>query len=114
MERSTQQSSQNRNAQRLQEQGTTTFDGHFAPRLNVALYRGLYAAAGGNLRYLKQTGAKSFALAGANVATGYRFPVVRPLEARVDISYTVFKERKDFPFAENTVAVMLGVAMGLR
>jgi len=102
------------NAQRLQEQGTTRFDGHFAPRLNVALYRGLYAAAGGNLRYLEQTGAKGFALAGANVATGYRFPVVRPLEGRVDISYTVFKERNDFPFAENTVAVMLGVAMALR
>ena len=102
------------NAQRLQEQGTTRFDGHFAPRLNVALYRGLYAAAGGNLRYLAQTGAKSFALAGANVATGYRFPVVRSLEGRVDISYTVFKERRDFPFVENTVAAMLGVAMALR
>jgi len=100
--------------QHTQQNGATFFDGHFAPRLNVAIYDGLYAAAGGDVRYIGQRGQKGFALAGANVAAGYRFPVVGPLEGRVDISYTAFKERSNFPIAQNAAAAMLGVAMALQ
>ena len=97
-----------------QQNGATFFDGHVAPRLNVAIYRGFYAAAGGNIRYLKQTGGKGFALAGANVATGYRFLVVGPVEGRVEASFTAFKERANFPLAQNAAAALLGVAMALQ
>jgi hypothetical protein len=100
--------------QRTQEHGFTLFDGHIAPRLDVAITRGLYAGAGGNLRYLEQTGAASFAVAGANVAVGYRAPLNPQLEGRAEIGYTVFKPRRNFPFAENDVAVLLGVAMALQ
>src|SRR5712664_132455 len=100
--------------QRIQQQGATLFDGNVAPRLNIAIYRGLYAGAGGNLQYVEQTGSKGIAFAGANVGAGYRFSVSQPLEGRVDISYTVFKERADFPFAQNTLAVLLGMAIALR
>jgi hypothetical protein len=98
--------------ERTQQAGATLFDGHVAPRLSVAVYRGIYTAVGGNLRYLEQTGAKGFAIAGAHVASGYRVPL-GALEARVDVSYTVYKERTDFPFAQNSLAVQLGIAMAL-
>ncbi len=100
--------------QRIQQRGTTLFDGHIAPRLNVAIYRGLYAGAGGNLQYVEQSGSKGIGFAGANVGAGYRFSIVQPFEGRVDITYTMFKEREDFPLAQNTIAVLLGVAMVLR
>jgi len=100
-------------AQRTQQQGATLFDGQLAPRLNVAICRGLYAAAGGNVRYIAQSGAKGIAFAGVNVAAGYRVGVVERLEGRVDLSYTAFKPRADFPLAQNTVAVLLGLAIVL-
>jgi len=100
--------------QHTQQNGATFVDGHVAPRLNVAIYRGFYAAAGGNIRYLEQTGGKGFALAGANVATGYRFLVVGPVEGRVEASFTAFKERANFPLAQNAAAALLGVAMALQ
>lgn len=101
-------------AQRIQQQGTTLFDGHVAPRVNIAIYRGLYAGAGGNLRYVEQSGSKGIAFAGANVAAGYRVAIIQPLEGRIDISYTMFKEREGFPLAQNTMAVLFGLAMVLR
>jgi hypothetical protein len=101
-------------AVREQEGGTTLSNVHFAPRLNVAIYRGLYTAAGGNVWYLERTGASGFALAGANVAAGYRVPVARILEGRLDLSYTAFKQRRNYPFATTDVAALLGIAMALR
>lgn len=101
-------------AQRTQEAGSTLFDGHLAPRLNVAVYRGLYAGAGGNLRYVEQTGAKGFAVAGAHVAAGYRSKLTNALEGRLDVSFTAFKQRTNFPFAQNSLAALLGVAVALR
>ena len=101
-------------AQREQQQGITFFDGHFATRLDVAISRGVYAAAGGNIRYLEQTGTAGFALSGANGAIGYRFPLIYQLEGRTEVSYTVFKERRNYPFAENDLAVLMGVAMALK
>ena len=100
--------------QHTQQNGATFFDCHLAPRLNVAIYDGLYAAVGGDVRYIGQTGQKGFALAGAHVAAGYRFPIVGPVEGRIDISYTAFKERANFPIAQNAVAALLGVAMALQ
>ena len=100
-------------AERSQQSGFTLFDSHVAPRLSFAVYRGIYAAVGGNLRYVQQTGEKGFAIAGAHVASGYRVPL-DAFEARVDVSYTVFKERTNFPFAQNSVAVRLGIAMALQ
>jgi len=101
-------------AERLQQHDTTLFNLHLAPRLNVAIYRGLYAGAGANVLYVDQTGAKAFAFAGANVAAGYRFTIVPPLEERIDISYTAFKQRADVPFAQNSVAILLGLSIPLR
>ena len=100
--------------QRTQEQGITRFDGHVAPRLDVAITGGVYAAAGGNVRYFQQTGAAGFALAGASIAVGYRFPLIQQLEGRTEVSYTVFKERRNYPFAENDLALLMGVAMSLK
>ena len=100
--------------QHTQQNGATFLDGHLAPRLNVAIYDGLYAAVGGDVRYIGQTGQKGFALAGANAAAGYRFPVVGPVEGRIDVSYTAFKERANFPIAQNTAAALVGVAMALQ
>jgi len=100
-------------AHREQQQGVTFFDGHVATRLDVAISHGVYAAAGGNIRYLEQTGSAGFALAGANAAIGYRFPLIYQLEGRTEVSYTVFKERQNFPFAQNNLAALLGVAMAL-
>ena len=100
--------------QRTQEQGVTLSDAHFAPRLDVAIAGGFYGAAGGNIRYLQQTGTAGFALAGASVALGYRFPLVQELEGRAELGYTVFKPRRNFPFAENDLAVLFGVSMPLK
>ena len=100
--------------QRTQEQGVTLSDGHLAPRLDVAITGGFYAAAGGNIRYLQQTGTAGFALAGANGAVGYRFPLVQELEGRAELGYTVFKQRRNFPFAENDLALLFGVSMPLK
>lgn len=98
-------------AHRSQGEGSTFFDAQLAPRLNIALRDGWYAAGGGNMRYLKQTGSAGFAFAGAHVAVGYRFPLVEELGGRVEISYSAFKERENFPLAQNTLAIMFGVAM---
>ncbi|MEX2156458.1 MAG: hypothetical protein WD773_06430 [Gemmatimonadales bacterium] len=100
-------------AQRTQQQGNTLFDGQLSTRLDLAIYRGGYVAGGGNIRYVEQTGNAGFAFAGANVAAGYRFPLIEELDGHVEISFTTFKERRDFPFAQNTLAVMLGVTIAL-
>jgi len=100
-------------AQRTQQQGNTLFDGQLSTRLDLAIYRGGYVAGGGNIRYVEQTESAGFAFAGANVAAGYRFPLIEELDGRVEISFTTFKERRDFPFAQNALAVLLGVTIAL-
>jgi len=102
------------NALRSQQQGSTLFDGQLSTRLNLAVYRGWYVAGGGNIRYVEQTGISGFAFAGANVAAGYRFPLIEELDGRLEFSFTTFKERRDFPLAQNTLAVLLGVTMALK
>ena len=99
--------------QRMQQPGSTSIDAQLSTRLDLAIYRGGYVAAGGTIRYVEQTGASGFAFAGANAALGYRFPLIRQLDGRAEISFTTFKERRDFPLAQNTLAVLLGVTMAL-
>ncbi|HMG18153.1 MAG TPA: hypothetical protein VK573_05465 [Gemmatimonadales bacterium] len=101
-------------AQRIQEDGTTRFDAQLAPRFDFAVYRGIYAAAGGNLHYFKQSGSKGFAFSGASFATGYRFPLMPELEGRVEMSYTTFKQRQNFPFAQNSLGILFGMTVALR
>lgn len=101
-------------AHRTQREGTTLFDGHLSTRLDVAVYRGGYIAGGGNVRYIEQTGSAGFAFAGASVATGYRFPLAGSLDGRLEVSFTAFKERANFPFAQNALAVLVGVTMPLQ
>ena len=100
-------------AQWTQQQGNTLFDGQLSTRLDLAIYRGGYVAGGGNIRYIESTGSYGFAFAGANVAAGYRFPLIEGLDGRAEVSFTTFKERRDFPFAQNALAVLLGVTMTL-
>jgi hypothetical protein len=100
-------------AQRTEQQGSTLFDGQLSTRLNLAIYRGWYVAGGGNIHYVEQNTISGFAFAGANVAAGYRFPLLEELDGRVEFSFTAFKERRDFPFAQNTLALLLGVTMAL-
>jgi hypothetical protein len=99
--------------QRMQQPGSTSIDAQLSTRLDLAIYRGGYVAAGGTIRYVEQTGASGFAFAGANVAAGYRFPLIRQVDGRAEVSFTTFKERRDFPLAQNTLAVLLGVTMAL-
>jgi len=99
--------------QRTQQPGQTSVDAQLATRLDLAIYRGGYVGAGGTVRYVDQTGRSGFAFAGANVAAGYRFPLIRKLEGRAEVSFTTFKERRDFPLAQNTLAVLVGVTMAL-
>ncbi|MGH7671808.1 MAG: hypothetical protein ACREMC_02830 [Gemmatimonadales bacterium] len=101
-------------AHRTQSNGTTFFDGHFSTRVDVALKGGWYAAGGGNVRYVEQTGTAGFAFAGTNVAIGYRFPLIAELGGRVELNYTIFKERENFPLAQNSVGVMFGVTMPIQ
>lgn len=101
-------------AHRTQANDTTVFDGHFSARLDVTLHGGWYAAGGGDLQYIEQSGADGFAFTGANVAAGYRFPLIAALGGRVEMNYTVFKERENVPLAQNIVGVMFGVTMPLK
>ena len=99
--------------QRTQQQGNTSFDGQLSTRFDLAIHRGGYLAGGGTIRYIEQTGSSGLAFAGANVAAGYRFPLTGELDGRAEVSFTTFKERRDFPFAQNTLAVLFGVTMAL-
>jgi hypothetical protein len=99
--------------QRAQQPGSTSIDAQLSTRFDLATLGGAYVAAGGTIRYVEQTGASGFAFAGANVAAGHRFPLIRQLDGRAEVSFTTFKERRDFPLAQNTLAVLLGVTMAL-
>jgi len=57
---------------RVQSSGTTAFLGNLSARLDYALHGGWYAAAGGNLNYVKSTGTSAATRTGANVGLGYR------------------------------------------
>ncbi len=81
-------------------------------RLNHALAGGWYAAGGGTLQYVAQTGSAGLGQLGAQVAAGYRFRLVRDVGGRFEVNYTMLKERTGLP-PINTLGLMFGVTMRL-
>jgi hypothetical protein len=101
-------------ARRSQAGGATLANAHGSVRVDVAIVGGFYAGAGGDFLYVEQTGSNGFAFAGATIAAGHRWQLVPRIGGRVQVSYTAFKERQNFPFAQNVLGVTLGIAMALQ
>ena len=100
---------------RIQSSGTTTFVGGFSARLNYAVHGGWYGAAGGNLQYLKSTGADAATRTALNLAWGYRFALTGPLGGRVEMNYTLWGRNTDLAIAPvNTFGLLFGVLVPLR
>ena len=100
---------------RLQTQGQTVFAGNVVARLNYAVSGGWYAAAGGNLVYVKATGADAENITGANLAWGYRFPLVAGLGGRFELNYTMMAKNDNIPFPPiNTFGALLAATMPLK
>lgn len=100
---------------RIQTSGTTLFGGNLSARLNYAVSGGWYAAAGGNLLYLKVTGAGGESVTGMNLAWGYRFPFTSGLGGRFEMGYTMMRKNSNVPLPPtNTLALQFGATMPLR
>lgn len=100
---------------RAQSGGFTQFLGNFSARLDFAVHGGWYAAAGGNLNYVKVTGTNAASRTGANLGWGYRFPFWGPLSGRVEVNYTMFGKNTDLGTpATNVFGLMFGTTMALR
>ncbi|MBI1966524.1 MAG: hypothetical protein HYS40_00895 [Gemmatimonadetes bacterium] len=99
---------------RTQSLGTTNFSGMILTRLDYAVGPHWYAAAGPAMHIIKNTGSSAFGVAGFGVAWGSRFHLAGDLGGRVELNYTMFKERSGLPFAANTLGVMFGAMMPLR
>ena len=100
---------------RLQGQGQTLFAANVSARLNYAVSGGWYAAAGGNLNYIKVTGADAETITGGNVAWGYRFPLVGGLGGRVEVDYTMMAKNDNVGFpAINTFGLQFAATMPLK
>jgi hypothetical protein len=99
---------------RVQSNGTTSFNGNLAARLDYAVSGGWYAGLGGNLNWVKTT-LNNGTRTGANLAWGYRFAFLGPLGGRVETSYTLWgKSTKLATPAVNVFAVMFGATMPLK
>jgi hypothetical protein len=102
-------------AQRIQVSGTTGFSGNLSARINYAVRGGWYAAAGGNLNYLKVSTVDAGTVTGANVAWGYRFPLGRSFGGRAEVNYTMMGDNTDLGVVpQNVLGVMLGVTVPLK
>ena len=100
---------------RIQTSGTTVFGGNLAARLNYAVSGGWYAAAGGNLLYLKVTGSGGESVTGMNLAWGYRFPFTSGLGGRFEMGYTMMRKNTNVGLPPtNTLALQFGATMPLR
>ncbi|HET9385656.1 MAG TPA: hypothetical protein VFO67_10945 [Gemmatimonadales bacterium] len=100
---------------RLQGQGQTLFGANVSARLNYAVSGGWYAAAGGNLNYIKVTGGDAETITGGNVAWGYRFPLVAGLGGRVEIDYTMMAKNDGAGFpAINTFGLQFAATLPLK
>ncbi len=106
---------------RAQSQGLTIFSGNFSARLDYAVSGGWYAAAGGNLNWIKATkgffsdpNKGSVSVTGANVAWGYRFRIGGAVGGRIEANYTMFKSNKDVGQATNAMGLVFGATMPLR
>lgn len=103
---------------RIQTAGTTSFAGNLSLRADYALSSGpsgWYAALGGNLVYMKATGAGSETLTGANVGWGYRFPLTGELGGRVELNYLMMGKNDNVGLPPvNTVGILFGATLPLR
>jgi len=99
---------------RLQSQGLTLFDANLSLRAIGALIGGVYAAAGGNLVFLKGSGTEAKTVPGGNLGVGYRFPITPTLGSRVELNYLMMQQDRDLGFpAINTVSVQVGVTLAM-
>lgn len=99
---------------RAQSNGQTGFSGNFSARLNYAVKRDWYAAAGANLNYLKFTAANG-TVTGANLAWGYRFGLGGNFGGRVELNYSMFGKNTNVGAApQNVVGLMLAATMPLK
>lgn len=99
---------------RAQSNGQTGFSGNFSARLNYAVKRNWYAAAGANLNYLKFTAANG-TITGANLAWGYRFGLGGNFGGRVELNYSLFGKNTDLAVApQNVLGLMLGATIPLK
>jgi hypothetical protein len=100
---------------RFQENGRTDFTGNLSTRLDYAVHGGWYGALGGNLHYIKSTGAAAAARSGLNLGWGYRFPFVAAIGGRVEMNYTLFaKNRTLGTAATNIFGLLFGATMPLK
>jgi hypothetical protein len=99
---------------RFQTGGTTDFSANLSARLDYAVHAGWYGALGGNLHYIKSSGADGAGQTGINMAWGYRFALTGPLGGRMEINYTMFgaKEGAGLP-PVNALGLMFGVVAPL-
>jgi hypothetical protein len=100
---------------RVQQPGPSTgFSANMSGRLDYAVKGRWYAAAGGSLDYIKNTGVSGGAVPGANVAWGYRFPFKGTWGGRVELNYSMFaKDTKLAVRPQNVFGVMMGVTTPL-
>ena len=100
---------------RVQTSGTTIFGGNLSTRLNYAVSGGWYAAAGGNLVYIKTTGVGGETVTGMNLAWGYRFPLTSGLGGRFEIDYSILRKNAKLGLPPtNTLGLQFGATMPLR
>jgi len=101
---------------RVQQPGpNTSFSANMSARLDYAVHKRWYAAAGANFNYMKVTGTGGGFIPGANVAWGYRFPFNGTWGGRVELNYALFaKNTKLGTSAQNIFGVMLGVTTPIR
>ncbi|HLZ44998.1 MAG TPA: hypothetical protein VKQ05_04900 [Gemmatimonadales bacterium] len=100
---------------RFQESGRTDFTGNLSARFDYAVHGGWYGALGGNLHYIKTTGASGGARSGVNLGWGYRFPFVAAIGGRVEMNYTLFAKNLTLgTAATNTFGLLFGATMPLK
>jgi hypothetical protein len=100
---------------RFQSGGTTSAGANIAARLDYAIHGGWYAAAGGDLSYIKTTGASAVSRPGATLASGFRFHLVSDLGSRIELSHTMWKKHDNPKIRPvNVTSIMWSVTLPLR
>lgn len=100
---------------RIQTQGNTLAAANVSARLNYAVSGGWYAGVGGNLVYVKVTGADAETITGLNLGWGYRFPLVAGLGGRFELDYTLMADNANLGLPPvNTVGLQFAATMPLR
>jgi hypothetical protein len=100
---------------RIQTQGNTLAGANLSARLNYAVSGGWYAGVGGNLVYLKVTGADAETITGLNLGWGYRFPMIAGLGGRFELDYTMMGDNANLGLPPiNTFGLQFAATMPLR